>query len=86
MRATRVLIHGWLVPGEALYRFLLSHAETPPTFYVHLRGTHTESRTRTVSRRDDDGHHRTHHEHYTEEVIGASSCIDAAYVQYTDYP
>ena len=61
--------------GEALYRFLLSHAGTPPTFCVHLRGTHTESRTRSVSRRDNDGHYRTHHEHYTEDIIGAHTSV-----------
>jgi len=62
--------------GEALYRFLLSHAETPPTFYVHLRGVHTESRTRMVSRRDQDGQYRTHHEQYTENVIDFDFPID----------
>jgi hypothetical protein len=31
------------VPGEALYRFLLSQAEIPPAFLVHCRGTHTRS-------------------------------------------
>ncbi|KZT65591.1 hypothetical protein DAEQUDRAFT_768757 [Daedalea quercina L-15889] len=62
--------------GEALYRFLLSHAEIPPTFCVHLRGVHTESRTRMVSRRDNDGQYRTHHEHYTEEVVDFDFPID----------
>ncbi|KAH9919089.1 uncharacterized protein B0H18DRAFT_1029115 [Fomitopsis serialis] len=62
--------------GEALYRFLLSHAETPPTFYVHLRGVHTESRTRMVSRKDQDGQYRTHHEHYTEKIMDFDFPID----------
>jgi len=59
--------------GEALYRFLLSHSQIPPTVCLHLHGTHTESRTRTVTRRDSRGDYRTHHEHYTEDVVGTTS-------------
>ncbi|KAK0245724.1 hypothetical protein EDD85DRAFT_29238 [Armillaria nabsnona] len=33
--------------GEALYRFLLSQASTPPSLSLHCRGTHTETRQRT---------------------------------------
>lgn len=56
--------------GEALYRFLLSHSQTPPTVFIHLHGSHTESRTRLVTRRDSNGNYRTEDEHYTEEVTG----------------
>lgn len=62
--------------GEALYRFLLSHSLTPPTVRVHLRGTHTESRTRSVSSRDKDGHYHMVEEHYTEEVTDFDFDID----------
>lgn len=61
--------------GEALYRFLLSHSQTPPTLHLHLRGTHHETRTRIVtSHSHNGGHHghssntHTHTETYTEVV------------------
>ncbi|KII86480.1 hypothetical protein PLICRDRAFT_165048 [Plicaturopsis crispa FD-325 SS-3] len=41
--------------GEALYRFLLSHAATPPVFRVHLNGTHVEYRTKRVSATGPNG-------------------------------
>ncbi|KAL6309929.1 hypothetical protein BKA93DRAFT_756836 [Sparassis latifolia] len=62
--------------GEALYRFLLSHSQTPPTLVLHVHGDHTESRTRWVSRRDNDGNHRTEPEYYTEEVVDFDFSID----------
>ena len=54
--------------GEALYRFLLSQAEMPPTFRIHCCGTHDERRTRMVSRTDAQGRHHTEMESYTETV------------------
>lgn len=54
--------------GEALYRFLLSQAVTPPTFLIHCRGTHNETRTRFVSRTDPQGRQSTETETYTETV------------------
>jgi hypothetical protein len=54
--------------GEALYRFLLSQAETPPTFLIHCRGTHKEGRTRYVHKTDAQGCRHTETEHYTETV------------------
>jgi hypothetical protein len=54
--------------GEALYRFLLSQAETPPTFIVHCCGTHDETRTRLVDRTDSRGRRYTDTEWYTETV------------------
>lgn len=54
--------------GEALYRFLLSQAETPPMFFIHCRGTHTETRTRPVTRTDAQGRTYTTTETYTETV------------------
>ncbi|KAI0936401.1 hypothetical protein AcW1_000653 [Taiwanofungus camphoratus] len=62
--------------GEALYRFLLSHSQTPPTVFIHLHGSHTESRTRLVTRRDSNGNYRTEDEHYTEEVTDFDFSID----------
>ena len=44
--------------GEALYRFLLAHSQTPPKFLLHLHGDHVEQRTRQVQRTDANG--RTH--------------------------
>ncbi|KAH9962212.1 hypothetical protein BC827DRAFT_1130653 [Russula dissimulans] len=55
--------------GEALYRFLLSQAEMPPTLFIHCRGTHDETRTRFVDRTDSQGRRRTDTESYTETVI-----------------
>ena len=55
-------------PGEALYRFLLSQAETPPTFQIHCRGTHNETRTRLVNKTDPQGRQYTETETYTETV------------------
>ncbi|KAI0292876.1 hypothetical protein BC826DRAFT_1143881 [Russula brevipes] len=57
--------------GEALYRFLLSQAETPPTFLVHCLGTHTEKRHRMVS----NGNGGTRRETYTETVTDFSFSI-----------
>jgi hypothetical protein len=55
--------------GEALYRFLLSQAETPPTFLIQCRGTHDETHTRFVSKTDSQGRQVTETESYTETVI-----------------
>jgi len=54
--------------GEALYRFLLSQAEAPPTFLVCCYGTHTETRSRLVERTDSRGRRHTDTEWYTETV------------------
>jgi hypothetical protein len=56
------------ITGEALYRFLLSQAETPPTFLVHCRGTHKESRPSQVERTDSQGRRYTETEYQTETV------------------
>lgn len=71
-------------PGEALYRFLLAHSSTPPTFHLHISGTHKETRTRIV-----DSHHHHHgdsaHRHrldetrtetYTEVVVDFDFRVD----------
>jgi hypothetical protein len=55
--------------GEALYRFLLSQAETPPTFLIQCRGTHDETHTRFVNKTDSQGRQQTETESYTETVI-----------------
>ncbi|KAF8898773.1 hypothetical protein BD779DRAFT_1485467 [Infundibulicybe gibba] len=36
--------------GEALHRFILTHAASPPAYAVQLCGTHNETRTRTAYR------------------------------------
>ncbi|KAI0056290.1 hypothetical protein BV25DRAFT_1814257 [Artomyces pyxidatus] len=75
--------------GEALYRFLLSQADSPPTYSVHCRGTHTEQRTRRVKKSHADGKRRTKTEQYTETVtdfdfaIDLSELVPAAATQWT---
>ena len=32
-------------PGEALHRFLLAQSSTPPTYHLHIIGTHEKNRT-----------------------------------------
>lgn len=56
--------------GEALYRFLLSQSTTRPDYRMHLRGTHTESKSRTVTKTDSNGNTTHTTEHYTETVTG----------------
>lgn len=56
------------ITGEALYRFLLSQAETPPTLLVHCRGTNTETRTRLVDKTDSEGRKSTETEKYCAPV------------------
>ncbi|KAF9044573.1 hypothetical protein BDZ89DRAFT_1194718 [Hymenopellis radicata] len=55
--------------GEALYRFLLSQAQTPPKLSLHCRGTHSETRSRNVTRQGRDGQHHVHTESYSETVV-----------------
>ncbi|KAL1738971.1 hypothetical protein HDZ31DRAFT_86044 [Schizophyllum fasciatum] len=57
--------------GEALYRFLLSQSSTPPILRITCEGTHTEHKTRQVTR---DG--RTTTESYSETVTDFSFAID----------
>ncbi|OBZ79486.1 hypothetical protein A0H81_01073 [Grifola frondosa] len=45
--------------GEALYRFLLSHSQAPPTYLLHFYGDHMESRMRMVTRTEANGQTRT---------------------------
>ncbi|PCH33679.1 hypothetical protein WOLCODRAFT_135258 [Wolfiporia cocos MD-104 SS10] len=61
--------------GEALYRFLLSHSQMLPDFRVHLRGWHSETRTRQVTR-TENGRTKTMDEEYTEVVIDFDFSID----------
>ena len=56
--------------GEALYRFLLSQAKRRPDYYLHLRGTHEEKKSRIVSDTDLNGDTTLETEHYTETVTG----------------
>ena len=71
-------------PGEALYRFLLAHSSTPPTYHLHVSGTHKETRTRIVDSHhqgcdDQDrshGHDHTHTETYTEVIVDFDFRID----------
>ena|SRR6267142_953266 len=54
--------------GEALYRFLLSQAETPPTLLVHCHGTNTKKRTRQVEKTDSEGRQCTESVQYYATV------------------
>ncbi|KAI0052875.1 hypothetical protein FA95DRAFT_1170490 [Auriscalpium vulgare] len=62
--------------GEALYRFLLSQARTPPTYIVHIQGVHVERRSRLVTTKDRHGHSRTETEYYNETVTDFDFKID----------
>lgn len=62
--------------GEALYRFLLSQAETPPTFLIHCRGSHEESRSRQVDKTDSQGRRYTDTEYHTETVTDFDFTIE----------
>ncbi|KAJ8521055.1 hypothetical protein ONZ45_g2194 [Pleurotus djamor] len=61
--------------GEALYRFLLFHAQTPPSYLLKCKGTHEERRTRFVSY-DDHGETKTRIEYYTDTVTDFDFSID----------
>ena len=70
--------------GEALYRFLLAHSATPPTYHLHISGSHRETRTRIVNSHhhgnNNHGHRRgcddTRTETYTEVVVDFDFRID----------
>ena len=64
------------IVGEALYRFLLSQASSPPTFLLHCRGTHQETRTRTVTSSNNHGRVRQRSETYIETVVDFDFKID----------
>lgn len=62
-----------IAEGEALYRFLLSQAITPPRMFLHCRGSHDETHTRLVRSRHED---RLATEQYTERVVDFDFKID----------
>ena len=55
---------------DELMKYFLTYS-TPPQFFVEMKGTHQERRTRTVHR---DG--KTHIEHYTETVTDFDIKVD----------
>lgn len=61
--------------GEALYRFLLSQASTPPTIILRCQGSHNETHTRMVHSHRN-GHTEMKTEQYTERIIDFDFCID----------
>lgn len=61
--------------GEALYRFLLSHASKPPSIRLRCKGTHSETRTRVVSYKKR-GQERKRKETYTETVTDFDFMVD----------
>ncbi|KAF9015136.1 hypothetical protein BDQ17DRAFT_1418251 [Cyathus striatus] len=63
--------------GEALYRFLLSQASIPPTYRLHIRGTHSETRYRWVTDRHSDGRTHSRQESYNETVTDFDFFIDS---------
>ncbi|GLB36126.1 putative gamma-glutamyltranspeptidase [Lyophyllum shimeji] len=64
--------------GEALYRFLLTHADKRPLYRLHCRGTHSEHRTRWVTETSNDGRTQSRRESYTETVTDFDFYIDAS--------
>ncbi|KAG9092606.1 hypothetical protein FRC07_011619, partial [Ceratobasidium sp. 392] len=68
--------------GEALYRFLLTHASTPPNLLVKCRGTHSETRVRHVTRsetRDGRTVTKIEPESYTEIIVDFDFSIDLSH-------
>ncbi|KAG1862256.1 hypothetical protein F4604DRAFT_1786784 [Suillus subluteus] len=61
--------------GEALYRFLLSQASTPPTVILRCQGSHNETHTRMVHSHHN-GHTKMKTEQYTERITDFDFCID----------
>ncbi|QRW02478.1 hypothetical protein RhiLY_01476 [Ceratobasidium sp. AG-Ba] len=71
--------------GEALYRFLLTHASTPPNLLVRCKGTHPETRVTHVTRsetRDGQTVTRTEPQTHTETVIDFNFSIDLSHHLY----
>ncbi|KAK0208237.1 hypothetical protein DFS33DRAFT_1411054 [Desarmillaria ectypa] len=66
LRAVMVLL---IFLGEALYRFLLSQASTPPSLSLHCRGTHSETRQRHVTHVGHGGRVEMRFESYNETVV-----------------
>ncbi|KAF7793351.1 hypothetical protein EIP86_004463 [Pleurotus ostreatoroseus] len=62
--------------GEALYRFLLAHAQTPPQLLLRIHGEHTEERTRQVQRTSKNGRTTWHTETDTHTVVDFDFAID----------
>ncbi|KAG9227239.1 hypothetical protein CCMSSC00406_0004222 [Pleurotus cornucopiae] len=62
--------------GEALYRFLLSNALTPPSYLVHCKGTHSETHYRWVNYEHSDGKTESRREHHTETITDFDFYID----------
>ena len=56
------------IPGEALYRFLLSQSLQAPYYQLHCHGAHPETRYRYVTRQTPGGLTETVQESYTEIV------------------
>ena len=48
---------------------------TRPDYRMHLRGTHTEHRTRSVTKTNSDGSTSHDTEHYTETVTGGAGAV-----------
>lgn len=61
--------------GEALFRFLLSQASTPPKLDLHCKGSHDEVHTRFITH-NHNGHRRAETEQYTERVVDFDFKID----------
>ncbi|KAH0590770.1 hypothetical protein H2248_000895 [Termitomyces sp. 'cryptogamus'] len=64
--------------GEALYRFLLAHADKLPSYRLHCRGTHVEHHTRWVTERANDGTTTSRRETQSETVTDFDFYINVA--------
>ncbi|KAH7925184.1 hypothetical protein BV22DRAFT_1034293 [Leucogyrophana mollusca] len=62
--------------GEALYRFLLSQASTPPALVLRCKGSHTETHTRLVTHTNNRGESKLRSEQYSERVVDFDFRID----------
>ena len=63
------------VLGEALYRFVLDHASETPSLLLKCKGTHTEWRTRQVTRYED-GRNVSRTETSSETIVDFDFTID----------
>jgi hypothetical protein len=62
--------------GEALYRFLLSQALSPPIYLLRCTGTHDETHIRTITSTNSRGRVKQRSETYTETVTDFDFTID----------
>lgn len=61
-----------------MYRFLLSHAQTPPQLFLHIHGEHSEVRLRSVAYTDCEGRTKWREETEQAKVIDFNFSVDVS--------